>query len=234
LINKHVITVATIASVAIGFLISLQFQAQREMDSAKKIQQQRVEQTDTVMKTLQDENDSLQEEYNRISAELEKYKNKKSENPYLTARLDQLKIADGTITVSGPGVKMVVKDSGSDTDAVIPLSTDELREIVNVLRLAGAEAISINSQRIVASTSIVLSGTATILVNSVPISRIGGTTYEILAIGDQEVLVDYLTNMVAIDLKQFGRKVDITRETVTVPSYKGSYSLKYATMAKSE
>jgi len=234
LINKHVITVATIASVAIGFLISLQFQAQREMDSAKKIQQQRVEQTDTVMKTLQDENDSLQEEYNRISAELEKYKNKKSENPYLTARLDQLKIADGTITVSGPGVKMIVKDSGSDTDAVIPLSTDELREIVNVLRLAGAEAISINSQRIVASTSIVLSGTATILVNSVPISRIGGTTYEILAIGDQEVLVDYLTNMVAIDLKQFGRKVDITRETVTVPSYKGSYSLKYAIMAKAE
>jgi len=234
LINKHVITVATIASVAIGFLISLQFQAQREMDSAKKIQQQRVEQTDTVMKTLQDENDSLQEEYNRISAELEKYKNKKSENPYLTARLDQLKIADGTITVSGPGVKMIVKDSGSDTDAVIPLSTDELREIVNVLRLAGAEAISINSQRIVASTSIVLSGTATILVNSVPISRIGGTTYEILAIGDQEVLVDYLTNMVAIDLKQFGRKVDITRETVTVPSYKGSYSLKYAIMAEAE
>ncbi|RJE47929.1 hypothetical protein A7K50_00610 [Dehalobacter sp. MCB1] len=232
--NKHVITVATIASVAIGFLISLQFQAQREMDSAKKIQQQRVEQTDTVMKTLQDENDSLQEEYNRISAELEKYKNKKSENPYLTARLDQLKIADGTITVSGPGVKMIVKDSGSDTDAVIPLSTDELREIVNVLRLAGAEAISINSQRIVASTSIVLSGTATILVNSVPISRIGGTTYEILAIGDQEVLVDYLTNMVAIDLKQFGRKVDITRETVTVPSYKGSYSLKYAIMAEAE
>ncbi|TCX49065.1 MULTISPECIES: DUF881 domain-containing protein [unclassified Dehalobacter] len=234
MINKHVITVATIASVAIGFLISLQFQAQREMDSAKKIQQQRVEQTDTVMKTLQDENDSLQEEYNRISAELEKYKNKKSENPYLTARLDQLKIADGTITVSGPGVKMIVKDSGSDTDAVIPLSTDELREIVNVLRLAGAEAISINSQRIVASTSIVLSGTATILVNSVPISRIGGTTYEILAIGDQEVLVDYLTNMVAIDLKQFGRKVDITRETVTVPSYKGSYSLKYAIMAEAE
>lgn len=232
MINKHVITVATIAAVAIGFLISLQFQAQREVDSAEKIQQQRVEQTDTVMKTLQDENNSLQEEYNRISAELEKYRNRNSENPYLKARLDQLKIADGTIAVTGPGVKMIVKDSGPDTDAVIPLSTDELRGIVNVLRLAGAEAISINGQRIVASTSIVISGTATILVNSVPISRIGGTTYEILAIGKQDDLLDYLTNMVAIDLKQFGRKVEITRETVTIPSFKGSYTFEYASEVK--
>jgi uncharacterized protein YlxW (UPF0749 family) len=226
--NKHIITVATIAAVAIGFLISLQFQTQKEVNIAEQIKNERLTQMKSVMNTLQDRNKLLQDEYKKITDELEKHRNKEIDNPFLIARLDQLRISDGTITVKGPGVRMTIQDSGQDIQVLFPLNTDDLRRIINTLRFAGAEAISINGQRVVSTTSIVMSGTNTLLVNSVPISRIGGTSYEILAIGDQEVLLDYLTKLEALPLKQAGMKVDILREIVTIPSYKGGYNFEYA------
>jgi uncharacterized protein YlxW (UPF0749 family) len=226
--NKHIITVATIAAVAIGFLISLQFQTQKEVNIAEQIQKERVTQMKPIMNNLQDRNKQLRDEYKKITDELEKHGSKEIDNPFLIARLDQLRIANGTITVRGPGVRMTIQDSGPDVQVPFPLTTDDLRRIINTLRFAGAEAISINGQRIVSTTSIVMSGTNTILVNSVPISRIGGTSYEILAIGDQEILLDYLTKLEALPLKQAGIKVDILREIVTIPSYKGGYHFEYA------
>ncbi|HHV63731.1 MAG TPA: DUF881 domain-containing protein [Peptococcaceae bacterium] len=226
--NKHIITVATIAAVAIGFLISLQVQTQKEVDVAEQIQQERLNQMRSVMNTLQERNKQLQEEYKKLTSELEKYKNKEINNPFLIARLDKLRIADGTIPVRGPGVRMTIQDSGPDIHVLFPLNTDDLRRIINTMRFAGAEAISINGQRVVSTTSIVMSGTSTILVNSVPISRVGGTTYELLAIGDQEILLDYLTKLEAAPLKQAGMKVEIFREIVNIPSYKGGYSFEYA------
>jgi uncharacterized protein YlxW (UPF0749 family) len=230
--NKNVITVATIAAVAIGFLISLQFQTQKEVDSAAQIQSQRLTQMKSIVHSLQDKNKELQDEYKNLTNQLESYRNKEIDNPYLLAKLDELKIEDGTIPVQGPGIKMTIQDSGQDMHVLFPLNTDDLRRIINTLRFAGAEAISINGQRIVSSTSIVMSGTSTILINSVPVSRIGGTTYEILAIGDQDVLVDYLTKLEALPLKQAGMKVDTLRQTVAIPSYKGGYHFNNAKKAE--
>jgi uncharacterized protein YlxW (UPF0749 family) len=230
--NKHIITVATIAAVAIGFLISLQVQAQKEVDVAEQIQQERLNQMRSVMNTLQERNKQLQEEYKKLTSELDQFKNKEINNPFLIARLDKLRIADGTSTVRGPGVRMTIQDSGPDIHVLFPLNTDDLRRIINTMRFAGAEAISINGQRVVSTTSIVMSGTSTILVNSVPISRVGGTTYELLAIGDQETLLDYLTKLEASSLKQAGMKVEIFREIVTIPSYKGGYRFEYAQAVK--
>ncbi|NLP43048.1 MAG: DUF881 domain-containing protein [Peptococcaceae bacterium] len=228
MVKKHIVSVLTIAAVAIGFLLSIQMQIQKEADLAEQIQRQRVSQTKAVLNSLQEKNKELQEEYARLTAELEKYQSKDTQNPYIALRLDKLKIMDGTMKVQGPGVRMVITDTGSDTHVTFPLTTDDLRRIINTVKFAGAEAISINGQRVIASTSIVMSGTSTILVNSVPISRIGGTTYEILAIGNQDTLVDYLTKLEAIPLKQAGMKVDIVREIVTIPSYKGGYRFDYA------
>lgn len=226
--NKHIITVTTIAAVAIGFLISLQVQTQKEVDISEEIQKERLAQMKSVIQTLQDKNTLLQEEYKKLNSELEKYRQEDLNNPFLIARLDQLKIADGTIAVRGPGIKMIINDSIYENHIPFPLNTDDLRRVINTMKFAGAEAISVNGQRIVGTTSIVMSGTSTILVNSVPISKIGGSSYEILAIGDQDKLLDYLTKLEALPLRQAGMKVEILREVVTIPSYKGGYKLDYA------
>jgi len=227
-INQGIITVTTVAAIAIGFLISLQFQTQKEVNTAERIQMERLAQMKTVMATLQDKNNQLKEEQARIAGEIERYKNPGTNNPILIAKLEELKISDGTIPVQGPGIRVVIKDSGPDIHALFPLNTDDLRSIINTLRFARAEAISINGQRVVASSSIVLSGNSTILLNQVPISRIGGTPYEILAIGAQDTLVDYMTKLEAVDLKRYGMQVDIIREIVTIPAFKGRYTYNYA------
>lgn len=231
--NKHIITVATIAGVAIGFLISLQVQAQKEVDIAAEIQKERLSQTNAVMLTLKDKNNLLQEEYKKLTSQLESARNEDLKNPYLIARLDELKIADGTIAVKGPGIKMIINDSVHDAHLPFPLTTDDLRRIINSMKFAGAEAISVNGQRIVGPTSIVMSGTSTILVNSVPISRTGESSYEILAIGDQGRLADYVTKLEVLPLRQVGMKAEIVKEIVTVPSYKGGYSMNYASKSGS-
>lgn len=226
--NKHIVAVATIAAVAIGFLLSIQLQAQHEVDLAEQIQQERLAQMQAILTNLQDKNKELQEEYNRLTSELEKVRNKEIKNPFVLAKLDQLKIMDGTLAVQGPGIKLVIQDNVQDVNVLFPLTTDDLRRIINTLKFAGAEAISINGQRIVSSTAIVMSGNSTILVNQVPISNRGGSPYEICAIGEQDTLVDYVTKLEVLPLKQAGMKVEVIREKITIPSYKGGYDFTYA------
>lgn len=227
-LNKHVVTVATIAAIIIGFLIAVQIQAKEEADTAAQIQSKRLAQIKSVTESLKERNKQLQDIQDQLNEQIKNYTDESINNPFLINKLNELKMSDGTIDVQGPGIRLKIQDSGQNIDVLFPLNTDDLRRIVNTLRYAGAEAISINGQRIVASTSIVMSGNSTILVNSVPISKIGGTAYEILAIGDQTVLVDYLTNLEILSLKQVGMKVDLTREIVTIPAYKGGYSFEYA------
>jgi uncharacterized protein YlxW (UPF0749 family) len=228
MLNKHVITVATIAAIAIGFLISVQIQTKEEIDTAAQIQNNRLAQIKSVTDSLKEKNKQLQDVQNQLNEQIKKYTDKSINNPFLVAKLNELKMSDGTIPVQGPGVRLKIQDNGPNIDVLYPLNTDDIRRIINTLRYAGAEAISINGQRVVASTSIVMSGNSTILVNSVPISKIGGTTYDILAIGDQDKLVDYLTKVETQSLKQYGMKVDLTREIVTIPAYKGGYTFEYA------
>jgi uncharacterized protein YlxW (UPF0749 family) len=59
----------------------------------------------------------------------------------------------------------------------------DLREIVNALWRAGAEAIAVNGQRVVATTAIREAG-GTILVNFAPVS----SPYRISAVGDPDVM----------------------------------------------
>jgi len=226
--NKRIIAVVTIASVALGFLISIQIQAKKEVDIATEIQQKRVSQMSAVLENVQQEHVELQQEYDKLTSELDLAKNNEINNPFLLAKLDQLKMEDGTLKVKGPGIKIAIEDSGQDVNVVFPLTTDDLRRIINTLKFSKAEAISINGQRIVGSTAIVMSGSSTILVNQVPISRVGGSAYEILAIGDQDTLVDYLTKLEVLPMKQAGMKVEISREIVTIPSYKGGYEFTYS------
>ena len=77
-----------------------------------------------------------------------------AEGRAVQSRLNRLGVATGAAATQGPGVRIVV-DSGpatSGNDAAV-LDVD-LQKMVNGLWLAGAEAISINGQRLTALTAI--------------------------------------------------------------------------------
>lgn len=83
----------------------------------------------------------------------------------------------GSSPVSGPGVVLVVTDSQNDSQGIIV--DQDIRQIVNGLWLAGAEAIAINGHRLSARTAIRQAGSAvTVDYRSMT------TPYRIEAIGD--------------------------------------------------
>lgn len=62
------------------------------------------------------------------------------------SRVDALEILAGTVPVAGPGVRVVITDPNGVVDSSI------LLDAIQELRDAGAEAISVGSARVVAST----------------------------------------------------------------------------------
>ncbi|MCO1604176.1 MULTISPECIES: DUF881 domain-containing protein [Desulfosporosinus] len=216
----------TMVAIALGFLIALQAQTQKNVSAAEQISAQRMSQMKAVLVNSQEQNALLQERHKGLSEKLDLARNQVGTDPQLLVHLKQLKMLDGTQEVEGPGILVSIDDRNKKV--TFPLYTDEILRMINTLKLAGAEAISINGQRIVGSTDIVLSGSSTILVNKVPINRTEGNPYEFSAIGDQETLLDYVSQLDGKTLKDRGMTVSIARKTLRIPSYKGSYSFKEA------
>ena len=99
------------------------------------------------------------------------------------ARLTTLASRTGTVAVSGPGVSVLADDAPhakSDRNRVLD---SDLQALVNGLWQAGAEAISINGNRLTNLTAIRQAGSA-ITVNYHSLSR----PYRVLAIGDPKTL----------------------------------------------
>ena len=126
--------------------------------------------------------------------------------------------------MEGPGIQISI----DDRKAPFLLRTGDIATMINTLKYAGAEAISLNGQRIVGSTDIVLSGGSTILVHGELINRVEEIPYELNAIGKQDTLVDYFSKLEATTIKQHGQTVSITRKILSIPSYKGRYTFKNA------
>jgi len=94
------------------------------------------------------------------------------------ARLRRLQVATGYVAVTGPGVRIVVDDApGGDVTQMV--RDEDLALLVDGLWGAGAEAISINGQRLTALSAIRNVGPA-VHVNSRPVNP----PYTVQAIGD--------------------------------------------------
>jgi len=211
----------TMVAIALGFLISLQAQTQKNVSATEQISAERMGQMKSVLSNSQAQNTKLQEDHRVLLEQLDAARKKVGTDPQVLAQLKQLQILEGTQAVEGPGIQISIDDRNKKV--LFPLSPDVIARMINTLKFAGAEAISINGQRIVGSTAIVLSGSSTILVNQVPINRAEGIPYELNAIGDQDILLDYFSKLEAPNLKQNGLMVSIARKTLRIPSYKGAY-----------
>lgn len=108
------------------------------------------------------------------------------------AELEALSTLAGVTPVRGPGIKVVVDDAPNGTlradGATGRVLDTDLQRLLNGLWAAGAEAVSVNGQRLTQLTAVRSAGDA-ILVAYRPLSP----PYEILAIGDPDDLeVDFV------------------------------------------
>ena len=178
----------------------------------------------------------LNEKYEEVSTKIQEYKNERVSDvktaELLQNELEQLNKALGKTTLSGEGIVIQLIDKKGEPlgdDAYVDaISAENLLIIVNQLFAAGAEAISINGNRIITPTSIVdIGNTEFIKING---KRIADDTYIINAIGNP----DYLRSAVlgkgghVDELKELGHETSVkSSKNVTVEKYDGEIKTKY-------
>jgi uncharacterized protein YlxW (UPF0749 family) len=152
----------------------------------------------------------------------------------LTSALEQQQLLAGLTPVQGPGVLVTLDDSlvqippGADPNAYI-IHEYDLRDIVNLLWMAGSEAIAINDERLVGNSSLYCVG-STVMVNNTRLAP----PYVIRAIGNARVQQDYLRNPAYLqDLKQkqrqYGLRFDVEAiARLTLPAYTGGFFIQHA------
>ncbi len=146
----------------------------------------------------------------------------KEASEILEQELKQAKMLLGVTEVTGDGIVITIEDNDENTVTAILLL-----ELVNELRLAGAEAISINNQRVVNMTDIVDISNSYILVNSEKVV----SPYKIKVIGEQTYLESALNikNAGYVDkYSKIGYSINVEKvNDLTIPKYDGKMELKY-------
>lgn len=176
----------------------------------------------------------LNQEINRLSHQVDD-----SNVAELQAKVDQLRGPAGLAPVAGPGLTVVLtdapksevdkaRDEGVSIDELV-VHQQDIQAVVNALWAGGAEAMTIQGQRVVSTTGIKCVGN-TVVLHGVPYSP----PYRIAAIGDQATLLGSLAASDYIDayltvVEAHGLGYDVTpSDRLELPGYEGSTTLKYA------
>jgi len=195
---------------------------------------------------LQNEITSLEEGRSELRKELSKYRESRSQDEgelgLLQRRLQVAQLESGLAPLTGQGITFTVDDrvdayeqavrNGDLTDPWNYLVHDSyLLELVNDLRRAGAEAITINGERIV-TTSGIKCGGYIVFVNGHELSN----PYTIEAIGNPTKLTEgiktgYTFN--TLDLYEYPYSLEV-EENIEVPAYKSNFSTNYAQIYNEE
>ncbi len=187
------------------------------------------------IKTQEQKNHELEAEITAIRKEIENYQAAKTNQTGLEPLkkdLARLKYTAGLTEVRGPGITITLDDQEKARTAKEPeyylIHYTSILYIVNDLRAAGAEAISVNGERVVATTDIRCAGSI-ILVNTNRLAPV----YKIQAIGNPQQLETAVRVGEYTSLEQ--QKFPVTlekRSDLFIPAYKGSYTFNYAAPPK--
>lgn len=149
-------------------------------------------------------------------------------------RLEALKKDIGLTEVRGEGLEILLGDSpvairaGAEASDAQLIQASDIRDVVNILFASGADAVSINNQRVIATSPISSVGT-TILVNNSHTAP----PFTIRAVGDTEIMLQRLLNKDSIPsvyekMKKHGIKFEILKKNVVViPMYNGDLRTKH-------
>lgn len=174
--------------------------------------------------------------------ELEKQREEASKKDTTSSESERaLKLANaviGTTDVQGKGIVLTVADNKNVTSESISaldsisnylIHDSDLLTLINELKNAGAEAISINEQRLVTTSAIECDGNI-IKVNGEKV----GAPFTIKAIGLPEVLINvnrfggYLDNLRENRYLKVSIEKMTDKKTITIPKYTGVMKFQYA------
>lgn len=215
------------AFLVLGFLLGLQLKSVRLHAGVDATSASRLETLQELYNNLVNERDGLKEQLTTAQKELADYRSAAAsgeEKEALKAEVDYLSMVAGLTDVEGPGVMVILQDStatnttGDENDYLIHDS--DLLSVVNELRDAGAQALSLNGERILATSEIRCAGSV-VLINGQRLAA----PFVIYAIGDPTTLYNALTMRggVVDVLSQWKIQVNVTMsEKLLIEKYSGA------------
>ncbi|AKN33989.1 division initiation protein [Clostridium carboxidivorans P7] len=228
--NNEASTFVFIASIIIGILISMNISFTRTTDrvflSAKQYQD-----SYNYKNKLYSDIAALIQQYQKYNSKLVEYKsNEKNEEQVTKGIIEELNennIILGKVALEGQGIKISLNDAKDEDiensfefEKKLRLVHDmDIMQVINDIKNSGAEAISINGQRVVDRTEIYCSG-AFLRINGVKMMA----PFTIYAIGNKEVMYNYMLSNENYLKSLITRKVrvDVQQcDNLTVPAYIG-------------
>ncbi len=189
----------TLVLLAFGFMVSYSIQFTKSIstnnsafndtqwDKKQKLQEKLLEEQTQIQ--------MLEEQLQNIKQRVSEFEKKMGQSEYqakeILQQLEEVRMWAGLVPVTGKGIMVTMSDStslpenGNMNDYIV--HEENIRQVVNELFAAGAEAISINGQRLTTNSAIRCVG-PTVLVNEIKTVP----PFQISAIGDSNTLVTAL------------------------------------------
>jgi uncharacterized protein YlxW (UPF0749 family) len=224
-----------LVGVCLGLLLTLQFRAQvaykQSLAPSKRIEEltQAWRQTEKKRTALEEDVTGLRRKLQALGG-IPGHAQVNGSDQVTDSRL-----VAGLTAVTGPGLEVILADTD---DAPVSefvtrrLNGDDLLKVVNELRVAGAEAIALNGERLISQSEIVTAGNG-IMANQRRVIR----PYRFTAIGESPLLARALKAKGGIleNLQFYGTRATIKHiRSVKVPAYRGRIELRFAKPAVGE
>lgn len=224
--EKTIIIVISLICLILTMVIFLQFNTINHIDitSIENMREEELKAEITNNKTkIEDIKKQIAETEQKILEYEETIATDKEASALLAKELERQNNILGKNAVKGSGVIVTLTDTRAQK-----INADDLKELVNQLKLAGAEAISINGQRIVYDSYIVDIGARLININGEGLV----SPYEVRAIGNPTYLESGLSKKQYgyIDTKlEEGKDIVLRRsDNITINKYTGNLNMEYA------
>ncbi len=226
--NGALVSIAAVCLV-LGIMIAIQFKSTQ--GEGPTMVPARVTELTEKVDILTDERNALAEEVLDLREKLKNVREYDKAMADMQKDVQNASMAAGLLEIEGAGIIVTINDSlrslqiGEDPNTYLVHDTDILF-LVNELKASGAEAISVNGERITAMSEIRCAGTL-ILVNWIKIAP----PFEIKAIGNPDMLDSGINIKGGIlsTLKNLDMQVSVQKEEhITIPAYSGRMKFSYA------
>lgn len=223
----------------LGILIALQFK-QQEKEGFPLAAYRPLDLLRLVKESERDKGE-LQAQVQELRGQLGEYelasRGRRKVSEIVLRELQRARLEAGLLAVSGPGMVITLDDSKrrpkpGENDYFYLVHDVDLNQLVNELWAIGAEAVSINGERIVANSAVRCVG-PTILVNTKRLSP----PYDVEALGDPDTLMAGLKmrggflDAMAVSVAH-GVEINLTKEPkLLIPAFNGPVIFRYASPA---
>lgn len=239
--NKGIV-IAAILTFLIGFIIAVQISTTGGQDQGALIPLAKLKGYEAQLTEVTKEKEAALLRLSQLEEQIEAIQKDKAGDSSsirtIVAENEKSKMAAGLTDVCGPGLRIIIKDPPAEESSVdgsfslIAYNYEYILNMVNKLKEAGAEAISINGERIVQTTEISLAG-ENINING----KATAQPYTVDAIGPGDTMEAAVTIRAGVveTMRNLGLVVKTEKkQQIEIGRYTGVLDFRYAQPAKEE